>query len=137
MSLPQNKKIVLFDGVCNLCNSAVLTIVKYDQKNEFVFTALSSNTGQEILNTIQVDTSKIDSIILYNPDTTYFIKSSAALKIMNAFGGIWKLSTVFWIIPSPLRNLVYDFIAKNRYKWFGKKDQCMIPSTELKSKFLS
>lgn len=137
MNLPVNKKIILFDGVCNLCNSAITTIIKYDKKNDFLFTPLSSKTGQEILNHIQIDTSKIDSIILYAPSLTYNIKSSAALKIMNSFGGFWKLSTVFWIVPKPIRDIIYDFIAKNRYKWFGKKENCMIPTPELKSKFLA
>lgn len=133
---PKNKKIILFDGVCNLCNDSVLKVIKYDKNDHFVFTSLQSDIGQEIINHIGIDTNKIDSIILYEPNVSYDIKATAALKIMNTFGGFWKLTQIFWIFPEPLRNLVYDYIAKNRYKWFGKKESCMIPTPELKAKFL-
>ncbi|MDO6676631.1 DCC1-like thiol-disulfide oxidoreductase family protein [Tenacibaculum sp. 1_MG-2023] len=135
-NLPSNKKVILFDGVCNFCNDSVLKVIKYDVKNQFVFTSLQSDIGKEITQYLGIDTSKVDSIILYEPNISYDIKSSAALKIMNDFGGVWKLTQVFWIIPKALRNVVYDFIAKNRYKWFGKKDACMIPSKEIQEKFL-
>lgn len=135
-NLPSNKKVILFDGVCNFCNDSVLKVIKYDTKNKFVFTSLQSDIGKEITQYLGVDTSKIDSIILYEPNVSYEIKSSAALKIMNGFGGIWKLTQVFWIFPENLRNFVYDYIAKNRYKWFGKKEACMIPSKEIQEKFL-
>ena len=136
MNLPSNKKVILFDGICNLCEDSVLKVIKYDKKNIFVFTSLTSKTGKEILEYLKIDTSETDSIILYEPNLAYYTKSSAALKIMNDFGGVWKLSTVFLAIPNPIRNIVYDFIAKNRYKWFGKKESCMIPTPELKAKFL-
>ena len=136
MNLPENKKIILFDGVCNLCNGAVLKTIKYDKKNQFVFTALDSDTGKKILNHLKIDTTKVDSIILYEPNLAYYIKSSAALKVKNDFDGFWKLNNIFWIVPKPIRDMVYDFIAKNRYKWFGKKESCMIPTPELKAKFL-
>ncbi|MGG6231437.1 thiol-disulfide oxidoreductase DCC family protein [Tenacibaculum sp. SDUM215027] len=135
-NLPSNKKVILFDGVCNFCNDSVLKVIKYDTKNMFVFTSLQSDIGKEITQYLGVDTSKIDSIILYEPNVAYDIKSSAALKIMNGFGGVWKLTQVFWILPEGLRNIVYDYIAKNRYKWFGKKEACMIPSKEIQEKFL-
>lgn len=135
-SIPSNKKVILFDGVCNLCNDSVLKVIKYDVKNQFVFTSLQSDTGKEITEYLGVDTSKIDSIILYEPSVAYYIKSTAALKIMNDFGGIWKLTQVFGILPEGLRNIVYDYIAKNRYKWFGKKEACMLPSKEIQEKFL-
>ncbi|MDE0536560.1 thiol-disulfide oxidoreductase DCC family protein [Tenacibaculum sp. L6] len=135
-NIPSNKKVILFDGVCNLCNDSVLKVIKYDIKNQFVFTSLQSDIGKEITEYLGVDTSKVDSIILYEPSVSYYIKSSAALKIMNDFGGIWKLTQVFGILPEGLRNVVYDYIAKNRYKWFGKKEACMIPSKEIQEKFL-
>lgn len=135
-NIPSNKKVILFDGVCNLCNDSVLKVIKYDIKNQFVFTSLQSDIGKEITEYLGVDTSKIDSIILYEPSVAYYIKSTAALKIMNDFGGIWKLTQVFGILPEGLRNIVYDYIAKNRYKWFGKKEACMIPSKEIQEKFL-
>ncbi|CAM1366302.1 conserved hypothetical protein [Tenacibaculum litoreum] len=135
-NLPSDKKVILFDGVCNFCNDSVLKVIKYDVKNQFVFTSLQSNIGKEITQYLGVDTSKVDSIILYEPNVAYDIKSTAALKIMNDFGGIWKLTQVFWVFPESLRNIVYDYIAKNRYKWFGKKDACMIASKEIQEKFL-
>ncbi len=137
-NLPTDKKIILFDGICNLCNSFVLKVIKYDKHNIFMFTSLQSNIGKKIINHINIDTSKIDSIILYDTNTEkHHIKSSAILKIANNFEGIWKLTQCFYIIPHSLRDKIYDFIAKNRYKWFGKKEQCAIPSPELTSKFLS
>ena len=135
-NLPSNKKVILFDGVCNFCNDSVLKVIKYDVKNQFVFTSLQSDIGKEITQYLGIDTSKVDSIILYEPNVAYDIKSTAALKIINAFGGVWKLTQFFLIFPESFRNLVYDYIAKNRYKWFGKKDACMVPSKEIQEKFL-
>ncbi len=135
--ISEGKQVILFDGLCNLCNGAVTKIIRLDKKNVFLFCSLQSEAGKKILSHIKVDASKIDSIILYEPGIAYHIKSSAALEIMNTLGGIWKLSKIFLILPTPIRNLLYDFIAKNRYRWFGKKEQCMIPTPELKSKFLS
>jgi predicted DCC family thiol-disulfide oxidoreductase YuxK len=134
--LPTNKKIIFFDGICNLCNNAVLKVIKYDKKNNFVFCALQSTTGQKIISQLQIDISKIDSIILYEPGVSYDVKSTAAIKIMNDFGGLWFLTRIFWIFPEAFRNHIYDFIARNRYKWFGKKESCMLPSAELKARFL-
>ncbi|TDQ25486.1 thiol-disulfide oxidoreductase DCC family protein [Tenacibaculum caenipelagi] len=134
--LPRDKKIILFDGICNFCNDSVLKIIRYDTKNQFVFTSLQSDIGKEITQYLGIDTSKVDSIILYEPNVSYDIKSSAALKIMNALGGVWKLTQFFWLFPEGLRNIMYDFIAKNRYKWFGKKEECMIPSKDIRDKFI-
>jgi len=136
-SFPSHKKIILFDGVCNLCNSSVLKIIKLDKNNSFLFSSLQSASGKKIINQLKIDTQKIDSVILYEPDVAYYIKSTAALKIMKEFGGFWKTAQVFFILPAYLRDFIYDFIAKNRYKWFGKKNECMIPSPELLSKFLN
>ena len=135
-NLPRDKKIVMFDGVCNLCNDSVLKIIKYDKKEVFRFVSIQSEIGQKITYHLGIDTSKIDSVILYEPGVSYEIKSTAALKIMSEFGGLWKLTGIFSFLPEGFRNFFYDYIAKNRYKWFGKKEQCMIPTPELKSKFL-
>lgn len=134
--LPQNKKIILFDGVCNLCNSAVQFIIKNDKKDIFRFVALQSELGIEICNYIGVDQTKIDSIILYNPDVAYYYKSTAAIKIAEELRGIYSLISVSKIFPEKVRNYIYDYIAKNRYKWYGKKESCMIPTSGLKAKFL-
>ncbi|APZ47630.1 thiol-disulfide oxidoreductase [Polaribacter reichenbachii] len=136
VDIPLNKKLILFDGVCNLCNNSVLKVIKYDKKNTFLFTALQSETGKKITKQLHIDTQKVDSIILYEPGISYDIKSTAALKVMNDFGGIWQLTQIGFLFPESFRNFIYDFIAKNRYKWFGKKESCMIPTKELKAKFL-
>ena len=101
-----------------------------------MFVAIQSRTGKEVLNYLNVDIKKIDSIILYEPGISYDIKSTAALKIMSSFGGFWRITQVGWLFPEPIRNYIYDFIAKNRYHWFGKKDSCMTPTPELNAKFL-
>lgn len=132
----QNKKIILFDGVCNLCDSSVQFIIKHDKKDAFRFTTLQSELGIEICNYIGIDQTKIDSIVLYNPGVAYYYKSSAVLEIADELGGIYSLVSVFKILPEKLRNYIYDYIAKNRYKWYGKKESCMIPTPELKAKFL-
>ncbi|WP_272149016.1 thiol-disulfide oxidoreductase DCC family protein [Tenacibaculum aiptasiae] len=136
IDLPANKKIILFDGICNFCNNAVLKTINYDKKNQFVFASLQSEIGKKITDHLGIDISKVDSIILYDPGSAYYIKSTAALKVMKEFGGIWKLTNFLMIFPKALRNLVYDYIAKNRYKWFGKKEECMIPTKEIREKFL-
>ncbi|QSW89150.1 DUF393 domain-containing protein [Flavobacterium endoglycinae] len=135
-NLPKNKKIVLFDGVCNLCDGAVQFIIKHDKKDIFRFVSLQSELGKEICNYIGVDQNKIDSIILYNPGVAYYYKSTAVIEIGNDLGGIYSLISAFKILPEKLRNYFYDYIAKNRYKWYGKKESCMIPTPELKAKFL-
>lgn len=135
-NLPENKKIVLFDGVCNLCDNAVQFIIKHDKKDVFRFASLQSQIGQEIIKKIGIDVSKIDSIILYEPGIAYYYKSEAALNIATDLSGAVSLLVVFKIFPAGFSNYFYDYIAKNRYSWYGKKDNCMIPSPELKSKFL-
>ncbi|KAB1159608.1 DUF393 domain-containing protein [Tenacibaculum aiptasiae] len=136
IDLPNNKKIILFDGICNFCNNAVLKTINYDKKNQFVFASLQSEIGKKITSYLGIDTSKIDSIILYEPSNAYYIKSTAALKVMTEFGGFWKIANFLMVFPEGFRNLVYDYIAKNRYKWFGKKEECMIPTKEIREKFL-
>lgn len=136
LDIPKNKKIILFDGVCNLCDSAVQFIIKHDKKDIFRFVALQSDLGQEIIKHIGIDTKNIDSIILYQPGIAYYYKSEAVLEIAKSLGGIFYLGTLFSIFPTSLNNNVYDYIAKNRYKWYGKKESCLIPTKELQAKFL-
>ncbi|MEZ4969830.1 MAG: thiol-disulfide oxidoreductase DCC family protein [Flavobacteriaceae bacterium] len=132
----ENKKIILFDGVCNLCNSAVQYVIEHDKNNIYRFAALQSDIGGELMKERGMDASQIDSIILIEQGVAYYTKSTAALKIARSFGGIWQLVVVFQWIPEKIRDRVYDYIAHNRYKWYGKKNACMVPTQELKSKFL-
>lgn len=127
--------IILFDGVCNLCNGAVNFVIKRDPRNVFKFTPLQEKQGVLLLKKHAVDARKLDSIVLIENGNVY-IKSSAALRIAKKLSGLWPLFFVLLIIPSFIRDGVYDFIAKNRYKWFGKKEQCMIPTPGFREKFL-
>lgn len=136
VDIPKHKKLILFDGVCNLCNNFVNKIIKYDTKNLFVFAAIESNTGKKLTEYLHIDTTKIESIILYEPGISYELKSTAALKIMKDLGGIWYFSQLGYILPQTIRDGIYDIVAKNRYQWFGKKESCSIPTPELKKKFL-
>jgi len=135
-SIPEGKKLILFDGVCNLCNNFVNKIIKKDKNNTFVIAALSSDTGKKVTDYLNIDTEKMESIILYEPGVSYDFKSTAALKIMNEFGGVYYLTQLGYVLPESVRDGIYDIVAKNRYKWFGKKESCMIPTPDLKSKFL-
>jgi predicted DCC family thiol-disulfide oxidoreductase YuxK len=131
----ENKKIILFDGVCNLCNGSVVFIIKRDKKDVFRFAAIQSEEGQKLIEKYQIDTSKVDSILLLDGEN-YSAKSTAALKIARHLKGGYPLLYGFMILPAFFRNWVYDIIARNRYKWFGKKESCMIPTPELKEKFI-
>lgn len=128
-------KILLFDGVCNLCNSSINFVIKHDKNDVFRFTALQEEPGKSLLKQYSIDPKDTDSIVLIENGKAY-VKSSAALKAAKHLDGGWPLLYGFIIIPAFIRNVVYDFIAKNRYKWYGKKDSCMIPTPELKAKFL-
>lgn len=134
--MEEGKKIILFDGVCNLCNSSVQFVIKRDKKDLFRYAALQSKAGQQLVEQRHIDTRTIDSIILIEPGVAYYTKSDAALEIAQDLGGLWKLTAIFTWIPTSIRNAIYDFVAKNRYKWFGKKESCMVPTPELKAKFL-
>lgn len=135
-NLPKDKKIILFDGVCNLCDSTVQFLIKRDTKDIFRFVAIQSDLGQEIIRHIGIDTSQTDSIILYEPGNAYYYKAEAALKIGKELGGLYTLLSLFRHLPKGLSNVVYDYVARNRYKWYGKKDACMIPTPQMKAKFL-
>jgi predicted DCC family thiol-disulfide oxidoreductase YuxK len=134
--LPQGKKIILFDGVCNLCDSSVQYIIKNDKNDVFRFVQLQSDLGTKILQHIGILNQKIDSVVLYEPGVAYYYKSGAVIEISKTLQGLFNYGMLFRILPNSLRDVVYDYIAKNRYKWYGKKESCMIPTPELKSKFL-
>lgn len=128
-------KIILFDGVCNLCNNSVNFVIKRDKNNVFKFAALQSEVGLKLASQLNIDTSNLDSIVLIDRGKHYK-KSTAALYIAKHLSGLWPMLFGFIILPNFIRNGVYNYIANNRYKWFGKQDNCMIPTAELKSKFL-
>lgn len=134
--LPKNTKIILFDGVCNLCNSSVQFVIKRDKNKQFRYASLQSELGEKLLAERNIDPNQIDSIILIDPNVAYYIKSSAALEISKKLSGLWPLMSLFLFLPTGFRDFVYDFIAKNRYKWFGKQESCMLPTKEQQALFL-
>jgi predicted DCC family thiol-disulfide oxidoreductase YuxK len=127
--------IILFDGVCNLCDGAVNFIIDRDEKNIFRFASLQSEAGKEWLQKTGLAHTGIDSIVLIK-DGRAFVKSEAALEIARHLKGGWPLLRVFKILPKSLRDSAYDLIARNRYRWFGKQEQCRVPTPELKERFL-
>jgi predicted DCC family thiol-disulfide oxidoreductase YuxK len=127
--------IILFDGVCNLCNGSVQFVIKRDPEGLFRFAALQSSQGQELMRQHNLDTSGLYSIIVVSGDKVWQ-RSRAALEIVRHLSGLWPLLYAFIIVPPFIRDWVYDRIAANRYKWFGKKEECMIPTPELRARFL-
>ena len=128
--------LVVFDGICNLCNSSVNYIIKHDHKNRLKYTPIQSEHGKSEFKKHKIDTTVIDSIVLIENDK-YYVKSKAIMLIARHMGGVYYMLYLFMkIIPTFIEDAIYDIIAKNRYKWFGKKESCIIPSDEVKSKFI-
>jgi len=131
----ETRPVVLFDGVCNLCNRSVQFIIKRDKKKQFLFASLQGKAGQEILQKFNLPLNEFNSFILAEGDTIY-TRSASALRIARKLKGGWKLLYGFIIVPKFIRDWVYNIVARNRYKWFGKKDECMVPTPELRDRFL-
>lgn len=130
------ERIILFDGVCNFCDGAVQFIIKRDPKAHFSFASLQSKPGQNLLIKWGLPTDTFNSMV-YVKGTRVYTKSTAALKIVRELKGYWPLLYALILIPKPVRDIAYDLIAKNRYKWFGKKDACMVPTPDVRKRFLS
>ena len=125
--------IILFDGECNFCDSSVQFIIRRDVEGVFKFASLQSETGQRLLSKHHIP-KDIDSFLLITNNKAY-LKSAAALHVSRQLKGLWKLLYAFIVIPRPIRDFFYDILAKNRYKWFGKKQSCSLPSPEVRSRF--
>jgi len=134
--IPEDKKIILFDGVCNLCNTTIIFIINRDKEDTFRFAALQSSFGKKLVKAMDIDVSVLDSILLVESTSTYYYKSDAALHIAKHLSGGYSFLNFLLIIPQFIRDRVYDFIAKNRYVWLGKKNSCMIPTPEFKALFI-
>ncbi|MBP6826633.1 MAG: thiol-disulfide oxidoreductase DCC family protein [Saprospiraceae bacterium] len=130
-----NSPILLFDGVCNLCNASVQWVIRRDPKGIFRFAPLQSETGQSLLRQSGLSSEHFDTVVLVDGDRI-FTRSDAALEIARRIGGVWSLLAVFRRVPRPIRNAVYDWIARHRYRWFGKTEACMIPRPEWKKRFV-
>jgi len=127
--------ILLFDGVCNLCNGSVQLIIRRDPEARFRFASLQSEVGQRYLEELQVDRDAVDSVILVEGGRWYK-ESDAALRIARLLGGPWKAMGILRLLPRPLRDRLYRFIARHRYRWFGKRESCWLPTPELRERFL-
>ena len=131
----ENKSIIFFDGVCNLCNASVNFVIKHDKKAQFLFASFQSDAAKEILLHFNLKNLNTDTVILVEGNKV-FDKSTAALKIAKHLDGGFKAFYAFMIVPKIFRDWIYSVVANHRYKWFGKMDSCMIPSPELKNRFL-
>ncbi|WP_425451971.1 thiol-disulfide oxidoreductase DCC family protein [Bacillus taeanensis] len=133
--MTMTKPVLLFDGVCNLCNGIVQFVIKHDKKEHFLFASLQSEAGQQLLKQFALPTDDFNSFVYVKGDT-YYTKSTAALFVVKRLSGLWQLLFAAMILPKPIRDKLYDLIAKNRYKLFRKRDTCMMPTPELKKRFL-
>ena len=128
--------IIFFDGVCNLCNGWVQWVIRHDRNKIFLFSSLQSERGKAILNEIHKQYSQIpDSVILYY-NGHYYTRSGAVLKIAALLGGWLKIVPIGWLIPAFIRNGIYSWVARHRYKWFGKRGACMVPAPDVAERFV-
>lgn len=127
--------IILFDGVCNFCNGAVNFTIKRDKKKVIKFAALQSEAGTQLLKQYGLPANDLRSFLFIENGKAYN-RSTAALKVCRHLTGLWPLCYGFIIVPAFIRNGIYDFIAKNRYKWFGQRQECMLPTPEVRTRFL-
>ena len=127
--------VVYFDGVCNLCNGAVNFLIDQDKKKQLKFASLQSEAGEEVLRRYGLPDREYDSFIFLK-DGTLYQKSDAVLEVVKTLGGGWSLLYGFRIIPCAARDWLYTQVAQNRYRWFGKRNECRLPTPELKARFL-
>ncbi|MGA9997604.1 MAG: DCC1-like thiol-disulfide oxidoreductase family protein [Pyrinomonadaceae bacterium] len=132
--------VMLYDGVCGLCNRSVQTILRADKRGTLRFAPLQSDYGKAAI-ARHTDLREVDSVVLLEKlsnenDERVFVRSDAALRIASYLGGIWKLLVVFRVLPAPIRDFFYDTIARYRYKFFGKHDACLLPAPEVRARFL-
>lgn len=136
MIIPTDKPLLFFDGVCNLCSNFVQFVIEHDPKGKFRFASLQSEAGQQVLQEMKMSGTKLNTVVLLKNGKTY-THSDVALEMSRDLGGLWSLFYIFKVIPKALRDKIYDFVAANRYKWFGEKDSCWMPTPDLQARFLS
>jgi predicted DCC family thiol-disulfide oxidoreductase YuxK len=131
-----DRPVLYFDGMCNLCNGTVQFIIRHDKHKAFLFAALQSEQGQAAIANISSSSKEApDSVILFDKGK-YYTRSSAALHIAKRLDGLWPILYAGIVLPRFIRDSLYNLVAKNRYKWFGKRNECMISTPELKERFL-
>lgn len=130
-------KVLLFDGVCNLCNWLVAFVIRRDPGDYFLFVPLQSEKGEELLKGCGLSSGEmnVDTVVLVENEKCY-TRSTAALRVFRRLNRLWPLLYVFIVVPRPIRDIIYRFVARHRYRWFGRRDQCMIPSPENRARFL-
>lgn len=128
--------LILFDGVCNLCHGGVQFILRHDVRERFHFAALQSKTGRRVLLEAGLDPDELSTFVLRDADGIH-VRSTAALRIARRLRFPWPLAVVFFIVPRPVRDAVYRWVARNRYRWFGKKDECWLPTPDIQKRFLT
>jgi predicted DCC family thiol-disulfide oxidoreductase YuxK len=127
--------IVLFDGVCNFCSTVVRFAISRDPDGIFRFASLQSDAGQLFLNKFGLSTDDFDSFVLIEEDR-FFLRSTAVLHLCKMLNGFWPILYLLIIVPAPIRDFIYNIVAQNRYRWFGKKEECLIPSADVRNRFL-
>ncbi len=132
----EDHSIILFDGVCNLCNRFVVFVIRKDTKIKFKFASLQSEVGKRIEESIDIESEESPNSVVFVDKNKYYVKSDAVLRIVKELGGVWSLSYFLFIVPRPIRDFFYDMVAKNRYRLFGRKFHCMVPNSDLKERFL-
>ncbi|HMX39282.1 MAG TPA: thiol-disulfide oxidoreductase DCC family protein [Saprospiraceae bacterium] len=130
-----NFPILLFDGVCNLCNHSVQWVLERDTRAQFRFAALQSDLGRSLLERFGLDPERLDTVVLIDGGQAY-TRSDAPLELLRRLGGVWACLYPLKALPRTLRNAVYDWVARNRYRWFGRREACMLPRKEWKERFL-
>ncbi|MEK2645693.1 thiol-disulfide oxidoreductase DCC family protein [Bdellovibrio sp. BCCA] len=127
------RNVVFFDGVCHLCNGFVDAVISRDKSHTLLFAPLQGTTAEELLPS--EDRVKLDTVIYFEAGKIYH-RSAAILKILTKLGGLYKILSIAWIIPGPMRDMIYNWVAKNRYAWFGKREFCRLPTKEERSYLL-
>jgi predicted DCC family thiol-disulfide oxidoreductase YuxK len=127
--------LILFDGVCNLCSALVQFVIRHDRAAKFRFAAIQSRIGGEIFQSLGLDPEDLQTFVFVS-NGQMFLRSDAAIEVVSRFGGAWRICKIFRFVPRSLRDAIYSFIARNRYRWFGRKEVCMIPTPEIKARFL-
>ncbi len=131
--IPDN--LILFDGVCNLCSALVQFVIRHDPAAKFRFAAIQSEIGREIFQSHGRDPRDLQTFV-FIAEGKLFLRSDAAIEVVTRFGGAWSICKIFRFVPRALRNAIYSSVARNRYRWFGRKEVCMVPTAEIKERFL-
>jgi predicted DCC family thiol-disulfide oxidoreductase YuxK len=127
--------VLLFDGVCNLCNGAVQFVIERDPEGRIRFASLQSAVGQAVLDRLDLPTDELETVVLLEGDRAY-TRSAAAIRVCELLGGPYRTASVGWLLPRRVRDRLYAFVAEHRYEWFGRKDQCTMPTPELQARFV-